>query len=307
MSTFTPDAAVADAARSSLGKVGLWTSLIDVHPAPVARDMAVRLEAMGWPSLWRPESTGRDAILSAASLLEATERLTLATGIAQTYARHPITAAAAQKTVAEAHPGRFILGLGVSHAPMVEGVRKLDYSRPYSDMVAYLAAMDEATYASIEPATRAPRILAALGPRMLKLSAEQADGAHPYFSPPEHTALSRDILGPTPVLAPEQMVILDTDPSSARELARSQMARYLALPNYVNNLLRMGFTQADVDDVSDRLVDVIVPWGDVDAAAAAVQNHLDAGADHVCVQLLVADPQQLPFEGWQRLAEALIE
>lgn len=305
MTTFSPDAAVADRIRTSLGPIGLWTFLIDEHSTSATRDMAQRLEAMGWPSLWRPETAGRDAILSSSMLLDATENLTLATGIAQTYARHPLTASSAMKTMAEAYGDRFVLGLGVSHAPMIEGVRKLDYSRPYSDMVDYLAAMDAAPYGSIEPTERAPRMLAALGPKMLKLSAERADGAHPYFSPPEHTAAAREILGQQPVLAPEIMCVLDTDATTARATARATMGRYLALPNYANNLLRHGFTQADVDDISDRLVDVIVPWGDEARIKAAVQEHLDAGADHVCVQLL-GDTTDLPFEGWQRLADALL-
>lgn len=288
-----------------IGRVGLWTFLLDEHPTSRVREVAQEIEEMGWPALWRPESTGRDVLISSSVLLDATSRLIVASGIAQIYARHPVTAAAAQKTLFEAHDGRFLLGLGVAHASSVEGIRKLDYRTPYSDMVAYLEAMAEAPYAAVQPATKPPTVLAALGPRMLKLSAEAADGAHPYFTPPEHTRMARDILGDGPLLAPEQMVVIDSDRDRARSVARTNMARYLTLPNYANNLLRCGFTQSDIDDMTDRLVDGIVACGDLDVAVARVQEHLDAGADHVCVQVLVADNDlDLTIDHWHRLAEA---
>jgi probable F420-dependent oxidoreductase len=288
-----------------IGRVGLWTFLLDEHPTPRVRDVAQEIEAMGWPTLWRPESTGRDALISASVLLDATSRLNVATGIAQIYARHPVTTAAAQKTLFEAHEGRFLLGLGVAHAPSVEGIRKLDYTTPYSDMVAYLEAMADAPYTAVEPATKPPTVLAALGPKMLKLSAEAADGAHPYFTPPEHTAMAREILGEGPLLAPEQMVVIDSDLDRARNIARKNMARYLRLPNYANNLLRSGFTQTDIDEISDRLVDGIVACGDIDATMRRVQEHHDAGADHVCIQVLPAgNDLSIAIDQWRRLAEA---
>ncbi len=288
-----------------IGRVGLWTFLLDEHPTPRVRDVAQEIEAMGWPTLWRPESTGRDALISASVLLDATSRLNVATGIAQIYARHPVTTAAAQKTLFEAHEGRFLLGLGVAHAPSVEGIRKLDYTTPYSDMVAYLEAMADAPYTAVEPATKPPTVLAALGPKMLKLSAELADGAHPYFTPPEHTAMAREILGEGPLLAPEQMVVIDNDLDRARNIARKNMARYLRLPNYANNLLRSGFTQTDIDEISDRLVDGIVACGDIDATMRRVQEHHDAGADHVCIQVLPAgNDLSIAIDQWRRLAEA---
>lgn len=288
-----------------IGRVGLWTFLLDEHPSARVREIAQEIEAMGWPTLWRPESTGRDALISASVLLDATSRLNVATGIAQIYARHPVTAAAAQKTLFEAHEGRFLLGLGVAHAPSVEGIRRLDYSTPYSDMATYLEAMADAPYTAIEPATKPPTVLAALGPRMLKLSAAAADGAHPYFTPPEHTAMARDLLGEGPLLAPEQMVVIDTDLDNARNVARKNMARYLRLPNYTNNLLRCGFTQSDIDDVSERLVDGIVACGGIDATMQRVQEHLDAGADHVCIQVLVAgNDLDITIGQWHELADA---
>ena len=288
-----------------IGRVGLWTFLLDNHPTSRVRDLVQEIEDMGWPTLWRPESTGRDVLVASSVMLEATSRLIVASGIAQIYARHPVTTAAAQKTLSEAHEGRFLLGLGVSHASSVERVRKLDYRTPYSDMVAYLEAMKEASYGAVEPATKPPTVLAALGPRMLKLSAEAADGAHPYFTPPEHTAMARDILGQGPLLAPEQMVVIDSNLDRARSVARATMARYLRLPNYANNLLRCGFTQSDIDDITDRLVDGIVACGDLDVTVDRVQQHLDAGADHVCIQVLVADNDlDVTIDRWHELAVA---
>jgi probable F420-dependent oxidoreductase len=288
-----------------IGRVGLWTFLLDQHPTPRVREVAREIEAMGWPTLWRPESSGRDVLISASVLLEATSKLIVASGIAQIYARHPVTMVAAQKTLFEAHEGRFLLGLGVAHAPSVEGIRKLEYKTPYSDMVAYLRAMVEAPFMAVEPATRPPTVLAALGPRMLRLSAEAADGAHPYFTTPEHTAMARGIMGDGPLLAPEQMVVIDTDLERARSVARAGMARYLRLPNYTNNLLRCGFTQSDIDNVTDRLVDRIVACGDLEVTMGRVQEHFDAGADHVCIQVLVADNDlDVTMEQWRLLADA---
>lgn len=288
-----------------IGRVGLWTFLLDQHPSSRVRELAQEVEEMGWPTLWRPESVGRDMMVSASVLLDATETLIVAAGIAQIYARHPMTTAAAQKTLFEAHDGRFLLGLGVAHRYSVEQVKKLDYSTPYSDMVAYLEAMKDAPFRAPEHKNRPPTILAALGPRMLKLSAEAADGAHPYFTPPEHTAYAREILGEGPLLAPEQKVVIDSDIERAREVARKNMAGYLKLPNYANNLLRHGFTQTDIDGVTDKLVDAIVACGDIDVAVDRVKQHLDAGADHVGIQVLAADHDiDVVRRHWRELADA---
>ncbi len=289
-----------------IGTYGIWTSLLDLHPTTRVREVLADLDAMGWGAIWRPESTGRDALISSALWLDACPRMAVATGIAQTYARHPLTTQAAARTLDEAHPGRFLLGLGVSHAPMVEGVRGLDYSTPLADMRAYLEAMDAAPYTAYGSPERPPRILAALGPRMLELSASHADGAHPYFTTPDHTETARQIMGPDKFLAPEIMCVLETDPARARRIARANMERYLQLPNYTNNLQRLGFESAEIADVSDRLVDAIVVWGDVDTVVARVQEHVDAGADHVCIQALVEQPDELPMEDWQALADALL-
>ena len=289
-----------------IGTFGVWTSLLDLHPTDRVRDVVAELDDMGWGALWRPESTGRDPLITAALWLDACDRMAVATGIAQTYARHPLTMNAGVRTLQEAFGDRFLLGLGVSHAPMVEGVRGLDYSRPLTDMTAYLDAMDASPFTAAGPDERPKRVLAALGPKMLALSAERADGAHPYFTTPEHTATAREIIGPDAFLAPEHMVLLETDPGRARSVARANMARYLQLPNYTNNLKRLGFTADDISSVSDRLVDAIVLWGDVDDIVPRVREHIDAGADHVCVQALVEDPNDLPIDDWRRLAEALL-
>jgi probable F420-dependent oxidoreductase len=195
-----------------------------------------------------------------ALLLGATQRIVIATGIANIYARDAVTMAAAQKTLAEAYPGRFLLGLGVSHIPLVEQIRGHSYGPPVTSMRAYLDGMDRAPYRAVPPSIKPIRVLAALGP-MLKLTADRADGAHSYFVPPEHTAHAREILGKDRLLAVEQAIVLETDAGKAREIARVHTSRYLALPNYVDNLRRLGFGPQDLaSSGSDRLVDAIVAW-----------------------------------------------
>jgi probable F420-dependent oxidoreductase len=290
-----------------LGSVGIWTGVLDAVPSAEARLIAIRLEELGFPTLWIPETVGRDPFVTAALLLSATSSLKVATGIANIYARDAVTMANTQRTLEEAFPNRFLLGLGVSHEHLVNRVRKHDYSKPYSAMVQYLDDMDSAIFRAVGPAQRPATVLAALGPKMLKLAAEKADGAHPYFVPVEHTAIAREHLGPDAMLAPEQMVVLDTDMTTARATARAGMAVSLRAPNYVNNLKRLGFTEADVTDGgSDKLVDAIVACGDVDTIRQRVQAHFDAGANHVCVQVLASDPLAVPDEAWRELASALV-
>jgi probable F420-dependent oxidoreductase len=195
--------------------------------------------------LWVAEAVGREPFVAAAVLLSATERLPVATGIANIYARDPMTMAAAQKTLAEAYPGRFLLGIGVSHGHLVAGVRKHDWSKPYSYMVDYLAKMDKALFMARGPEADPGRILAALGPKMLELSATRANGSHPYFTTPDHTRIAREVMGAEALLAPEQMVVLSTDATEARRIARAGMKIYLGLPNYFNNLKRIGFDESD--------------------------------------------------------------
>lgn len=289
-----------------IGRVGIWYGGIDALPAPEARRAAQLVEELGFGALWVAEAVGRDPFVSSAVLLSATERLPLATGIANIYVRDPMAMVAAQKTLAEAFPDRFLLGLGVSHGHLVAGVRKHDYTKPYSHMVEYLDRMDRALFMASPPASDPGRLLAALGPKMLELSASRANGAHPYFTTPEHTATARATMGPDALLAPEQMVVLETDPVEARRIARAGMKIYLGLPNYFNNLLRLGFEEHDrADGGSDRLVDAIVAWGSDDQIAARVAQHHDAGADHVCVQVL-QDGRDLPEAQLRRLAAVLL-
>jgi probable F420-dependent oxidoreductase len=294
-------------ATMDLGPIGIWTSQLDYQPGAKARKAAADLEKLGFGAIWFPESVGREALTHAALLLGATKRIVIATGIANIYGRDPVTMAAAQKTLAEAYPGRLLLGLGVSHIPLVEQIRGHTYGKPVTSMRAYLDGMDQAPYRAVTPAIGPARVLAALGPRMLQLAAERADGAHPYFVPPEHTARARKILGSDRFLAVEQAVVLETDTAKARAIARSHMARYLRLPNYVSNLRRLGFAADDfVNDGSDRLVDAIVAWGDITAAIDRVRAHQSAGADHGCIQVLPAEPEALPMPQWRELASALL-
>jgi probable F420-dependent oxidoreductase len=290
-----------------LGRVGIWTFALDLQPVARAREVAAELEELGYGAIWIPDAVGRDPLVHAALLLGGTNRIAVGTGIAQIYGRDPMTMTGGWKTITEAFPSRFVLGLGVSHQPMVEGLRGQTYGPPLTAMREYLERMDTAMYVAAEPTDPPRRVLAALGPRMLALAAERADGAHPYNVPPEHTARAREILGPEKLLAPEQAVLLETDPVEARRIARGHMAIYLDLPNYMNNLRRFGITDDDIaDGGSDRLVDTLVAWGDVDAARARVQAHLDAGADHVAVQVLTPERGTLPLVEWRKLAPALL-
>ena len=289
-----------------LGRVGLW-HFLDVFPASIARAAAREIEHLGFKALWIPEALGREVFTHAGLLLGATERLIVATGIANVWARDAMAMAAAQKTLAEAYPDRFLLGIGVSHAPLVAGMRGHDYAQPLTYLRRYLDAMDAAPYMAAAPAAPPPRVLASLHPKSLDLARERAWGSHPYFVPPEHTARARRALGPGKLLAPEQMVCFERDASAGRAIARQAMQIYLGLPNYVRNLLSLGFTTDDVaNGGSDRLVDAIVAWGGIEAIAARVKAHHDAGADHVCLQVLRANPNELPREEWRELAAALL-
>ena len=289
-----------------LGKVGIWNGGIDALTTSEAVECAQLIESLGYGALWVAEAVGRDPFVSASVLLAGTKHLKLATGIANIYARDPMTMRAGQLTLAEAFPGRFLLGIGVSHGHLVAKVRQHDYSKPYSYMVEYLERMSKALYMAKKPADDGGLLLAALGPKMLELSVSNANGAHPYFTTPEHTKISRDIMGNDAMLAPEQMVVLETDPTEARRIARAGMKIYLGLPNYYNNLARLGFTEDDwTNGGSDRLVDAIVAWGTEEQIAARVKQHHDAGADHVCVQIL-QDGATAPTAQLKRLAPALL-
>jgi probable F420-dependent oxidoreductase len=290
-----------------LGRVGIWTAQIDLQPAARAREVAAELDELGYGALWVPEAVGRDAIVHAGMLLDATERLILATGVANIYNRLPTVTAMAQRLLADDSGGRFLLGLGVSHAPMVEGMLKQSWDKPLSSMRAYLDGLDDAFTVSPPPAEDPPRVLAALGPRMLELAAERAWGALTYFVPVEHAAVAREHLGDGPQLLVEQAVVLSTDPDVARDAARKHMQIYLTLPNYVNNLRRLGWADDDLaDGGSDELVDALVVWGEPEAIVARVDEQIDAGADHVCLQVLDPDVAKLPLDEWRTLAPAVL-
>jgi probable F420-dependent oxidoreductase len=285
-----------------LGRLGVWTWL-DALPAAEAAAFAKRVESWGYSALWVPEAVGREPFALLGYLAAATSRLVLATGIANVYARDAFTTRSAQLTLAELSGDRFLLGLGVSHEPMVQGLRGHAYGPPVATMRGYLETMERAPYAGPKPPASPPVVIAALRRRMLELAAERAQGAHPYNVTPEHTARAREILGRTAWLCPEQMVLLETDASRARGLARQNLRIYLGLPNYQKNLVWLGFTDRDFQDGgSDRLVDALVAWGDERAIAARIRAHHDAGADHVCIQAFRPDGQPGPDE---RLLAAL--
>jgi probable F420-dependent oxidoreductase len=263
-------------------------------------------ERLGYPAVWMPESLGsKEVFAHAAILLGASERAIVAPGIANIYARDPMAMANGARALAEAHPGRFVLGIGVSHAPSV-ALRGGSYGKPVETMTAYLDGMAAASYAGPE-AEPVPLVLAALGPRMLELAAARADGAHPYFVPVEHTPIARASLGPDPCLAVEMAAVLSTNADEARRIGRAFAKHYLALPNYANNLRRIGWSDDDIaNDGSDRIIDAVVAWGDVDAIVARVKAHLDGGADHVCVQLRAESSADPALAGYGELASALL-
>jgi probable F420-dependent oxidoreductase len=292
----------------TLPPIGIWTGALDNVALSQAQELACELEELGYGAIWLPEVAGRDVMFHMGMLLAATERLVLATGIASIWARDAVTMTGGIKGLTEAFPDRVVLGLGVSHQHLVEGLRGHHYDKPLAAMRAYLDAMDDSPYSAERPTTPIRRVLAALGPKMLALAAEKTDGAHTYLVSPEHTATARETLGAGPLLCPEQAVVVETDPARARQIGRSHTKTYVGLPNYQNNLRRLGFGDDDfADGGSDRLIDTILAWGDVDAITARVRAHLDAGADHVSIQALVEERRGVPAEAWRTLAPALAE
>jgi probable F420-dependent oxidoreductase len=288
-----------------LAATGVWGSQLGLVPAAAARDAAAAIEELGYGALWVGEADGREALTHAGLLLEATEQLVVATGIANIWARDAQAMTNAARTLAEAHDGRFVLGIGASHTPLVAR-RGHDYAKPYSAMREYLEAMGRADYTSPAPTEEPPLVLAALGPRMLRLAGERAEGAHTFLVPVGHTRWAREQLGPGPLLAPEQAVALADDRAGARDLAGAHVAKYLALDNYRRNLERLGWSAADLDDGgSDRLFDALVAWGDEDDVATRVAEHHEAGADHVALHVLTEAPTRLPLPELAALRAAL--
>lgn len=288
----------------NIGTLGVWSGeLRFLRDRSAAAEAAAELEALGFGALWLPGGTGTGIPIFEAlgQLLAATQTVTVASAIISIWVESPEQVVHGQDRLRREHPGRFLLGLGISHARFLDEQAQRRMSRPLSVMRQYL---DELDALSADDLSR-ERILAALGPKMLELARERSLGSHPYFVTPEHTAMARAALGPGPLLAPEQAVVLEQDASRAREIARAHMALYLELPNYVNNLRQCGFGDEDLQDGgSDRLVDAIVAWGDESVVAERVAAHRQAGADHVAIQIL-SGRRELPLPEWRRLAAAL--
>ena len=297
--------AAADALRSN--RTGLWTGSLETLIGPRAQDAAAEIDALGYGSLWYGEAYGSEAFSTAQALLAATDNLVVGSGIANIYGRGAMTTNGAIRLIESLTPGRFVAGLGVSHKPLVERDRKEIYLPPVQAMADYLDALDTSPYFGAD-AVRPPIVLAALGPKMLGLARDRTAGAHPYLVTPLHTASARGTLGPDPLLIVEQAVVLDQDRDEALRRAHDHLTIYTGLPNYRNNWLRQGFVEEDfVKGGSERLADALVVQGDEAAIAARVREHLDAGADHVLLQVLGTDLGQVPMDEWRQLAPAMAD
>ncbi|RAV12753.1 LLM class F420-dependent oxidoreductase [Mycolicibacterium sp. GF69] len=283
-----------------LAGVGVWSSQLRYGDQGEAAAAAAELEELGFTALWIPD-VGGPVLDSVEHLLSSTKQVVIATGILNLWMHEPADVAARYAALAESHGDRFLLGIGVSHAPLIDSREPGLYRKPLAATRKYLDDLD----ATPQPVPVENRVLAALGPKMLELAATRSRGAHPYLVTPDHTRYAREQLGAGPLLLPEQTVLLCSDADEARTLGTDWLRSYLALPNYANNLLRSGFTEDDVATVSDRLFDAIIAWGDEETVLNRVQEHHDAGADHVCVQVLTADPREFPRDQWRRLASAL--
>jgi probable F420-dependent oxidoreductase len=286
--------------RVQLSGVGVWSGQLEYGDAGQVADAAAELEELGYTALWVPDIGG--PVLGAVEhLLASTKQAVIATGILNLWMHEAADVAAWYASVTRSHGERMLLGIGCSHAPLIDATEPGRYRKPQAATRAFLDAID----ASETPVPVSNRVLAALGPKMLELSARRARGAHPYLVTPDHTRTAREVLGDGPLLLPEQTVLLTDSRDDARAVGTDWLRTYLVLPNYANNLLRSGFTQDDIDSVSDRLFDAIIAWGDEEAIARRVDEHRQAGADHVCIQALTANPREFPREQWRRLAPAL--
>lgn len=275
-----------------IGKSGVWFSTHGLDKSGLAK-LAQGVERLNYDILWYPESVGYESLSLGGFLLSETNRLGVASGIANIYARDAFSAMAGHNTLNALYGDRFVLGLGVSHVPLVEGKRGHNYGRPIAMMRAYLETMATAEIVVQAPARNV--VLAALGPKMLALARDKSDGALPYNVPPEHTAQARTILGPDRWLCVEQKVCLTTDAGTARSVAAKHLERYMTAPNYRNNWLRLGYTEAELAGRgSDRFLDAMVAWGSADAIRTRLKAHFDAGADHVCIQPLNPDGGSSP-------------
>jgi len=281
--------------------VGVWSVPLRYGDPGRAAEAAAELEELGFGALWIPDSGG-SVLESVENLLKATEHTTIATGVLNLWMHDPAQVAATYAELREAHADRFLLGIGVSQAAVVDAsLEPGRYRKPLAAMGAYLDDLDAAP----APVPSDHRVLAAIGPKMLALSAERAGGAHPYLILPDNTREAREILGTGPLLAPEQTVVLTDDADEVRTIGREFLSGYLGFATYANKMLQSGFSADDVETVSDRLVDALVAWGDEDAILRRVDEHLDAGADHVALQVLTGDMMEFPMRQWRRLGAAL--
>jgi len=280
--------------------IGIWSSQLRYGSAAESADAAAELDELGFRALWIPDVGGQvfDAV---GNLLTATKQTTIATGILNLWMHTPGDVAKNFAALTAEHGDRFLLGIGVSHAPLIDAGAPGRYRKPLAATAAFLDELD----ATPQPVPVQRRVLAALGPKMLSLSARRSAGAHPYLVTPDHTASARATLGDGPLLLPEQTVILTESADKARSIGTDWLRSYLAMPNYANNLLRSGFSEDDLSQVSDRLFNAIIAWGDEDAILRRVSEHRSAGADHVCIQALLSDPTAYPREEWRRIAAAL--
>jgi probable F420-dependent oxidoreductase len=286
-----------------LSGTGIWSSTLRYGDAGEAAAWATELEGLGYTALWIPD-VGGDLFRPLANLLGATSTATIATGILNVWMHTPDETAAQHAALTAAHGPRFLCGIGISHRPLIDHVNPAGtYQKPVATMTAYLDGLDAAEV----PLAKDDRVLAALGPKMLEIARTRAAGTHPYLVTPELTAKAREGIGADGLVASEQGVVLETDRTRAHATARLHLKTYLGLPNYSNNWKRQGFTDDDLaDGGSDRLVDALVAWGDVDAIAERVQAHRDAGADHVCVQLIGAPGAPMDRSAWRALAPVLV-
>jgi probable F420-dependent oxidoreductase len=283
-----------------LSGVGIWSSQLRFGDPSESADAAAELDDLGFTALWIPD-VGGPVFDAVGRLLGATDQTVIATGILNLWMHSPGDVAQSYAALTAEHGDRFLLGIGVSHGPVIDAGQPGRYRKPLAATASFLDELD----ATPQPVPAGRRVLAALGPKMLALSASRAGGAHPYLVTPDHTASARATLGDGPLLLPEQTAILTDSADEARQIGTDWLRAYLALPNYANNLLRSGFSEDDLAQVSDRLFDAIIVWGDEGTIMRRVAEHRSAGADHVCVQVLLADPGAFPREEWRRLAAAI--
>ncbi len=285
----------------NLSGVGIWSHQLRYGDKAQSADAAAELEELGYTALWIPDVGQTPVLESVDHLLSATNEVVIATGILNLWMNEPAEVAAFYASLSVNHRDRFLMGIGVSHAPLIDSTEPGRYRKPLAATASFLDALDSAA----QPVPVDARVLAALGPKMLRLAADRSRGAHPYLVTPEHTRQAREVLGDGPLLLPEQTVILTDDAAEARAIGSRWIRNYLAMPNYRNSLLRLGFSPDDVTTVSDEVLDAVIAWGDEGAVLARVNEHLSAGADHVCVQVLTADLSAYPREQWRRIAAAL--